>query len=114
MNTVTRVTRFSPASLVSPAGGRLPTATTPHGRAACDRRASCGEEGQQPCFYFDKAVTVSSDAIRILQAGEISREDLFEVNVFHPGDSPLVEEGELGEILSIIEEKTRAGRIRQP
>lgn len=44
MNTVTRVTRFSPASLVSPAGGRLLTATTPHGRAACDRRASCGKE----------------------------------------------------------------------
>lgn len=84
------------------------------GANECRVLPAIGEEGQQPCFYFDKAVTVSSDAIRILQAGEISREDLFEVNVFHPGDSPLVEEGELGEILSIIEEKTRAGRIRQP
>lgn len=68
-----------------------------------------GEEGQQPRFYFDKAVTVSSDAIRILRAGEISREDLFEISAFHPGDSPLVEDGESGEILSIIEEKTQAG-----
>ena len=68
-----------------------------------------GEEGQQPRFYFDKAVTVSSDAIRILRAGEISREDLFEISAFRPGDSPLVEDGESGEILSIIEEKTQAG-----
>ena len=68
-----------------------------------------GEEGQQPRFCFDRAVAVPSDAIRILSAGEISRDDLFEVNAFHPGDSPLVEEGEPGEILSIIEEKTRAG-----
>lgn len=68
-----------------------------------------GEEGQQPRFYFDKAVAVSSDAVRILRAGEITREDLFEISAFRPGDSPLVEDGESGEILSIIEEKTQAG-----
>ena len=84
------------------------------GANECHVLPAIGEEGQQPRFYFDKVVTVPANAIRVLRAGEISREDLFEVNVFHPGDSPLVEEGEPGEILSIIEEKTRAGCIRQP
>ena len=84
------------------------------GANECRVLPAIGEEGQQPRFCFDKAVTVPADAIRVLRAGEVSREDLFEVSAFHPGDSPLVEEGELGEILSIIEEKTRASCIRQP
>lgn len=79
------------------------------GANECRVLPAIGEEGQQPRFYFDKVVTVPSGAIRILSAGEISREDLFEVSAFHPGDSPLVEEGELGEIFSIIEEKRQAG-----